>query len=131
MSTSNDYRRTGRRGSAPVESAARVRAAFEGEPLEGPAGASVAAALVAAGRPAWRVTREGAPRGLFCGIGVCFDCIVEIDGESGQRACMIPLREGMDIRRDPGSGASSRRASIDDAAASAAANPTSTDGSET
>lgn len=82
-----------------------VRATFEGEPLESAAGASVAAALIAAGRSAWRETREGAPRGLFCGIGVCFDCIVEIDGESGQRACMVPLQDGMDVRCDRGGSA--------------------------
>ena len=81
--------------------AGRVHAAFEGEPIEAEAGASVAAALIASDRVAWRTTREGRSRGLFCGIGVCFDCLVEIDGESGQRACMIPLAEGMDVRRAP------------------------------
>ena len=75
----------------------RVRATFEGEPIEAEAGASVAAALIAADRVAWRTTRGGAQRGLFCGIGVCFDCLVEIDGESGQRACMIALQEGMRV----------------------------------
>lgn len=92
MSGAPEYRPTGR----------RIRASFNGGPLEGETGASVAAALTASGCTAWRTTREGAPRGLFCGIGVCFDCIVEIDGESGQRACMIPLREGMEIRADGG-----------------------------
>ena len=81
--------------------AGRVHAAFEGEPIEAEAGASVAAALIASDRVAWRTTREGRSRGLFCGIGVCFDCLVEIDGESGQRACMIPLAEGMEVRRTP------------------------------
>ena len=76
---------------------ARVRANFDGEPIEAEPGASVAAALVSSGRTAWRRTREGKPRGLFCGIGVCFDYLVEIDGESGQRACMIPLQEGMRV----------------------------------
>lgn len=75
-----------------------VHATFEGQPLDGAQGASVAAALIASGRSAWRTTRDGADRGIFCGIGVCFDCIVEIDGETGQRACMIPLRDGMDVR---------------------------------
>jgi len=91
------------RGSAAGEAvearqAPAVAARFDGEPLLAPAGVSVAAALLADGRTAWRTTREGAQRGLFCGIGVCFDCLVEIDGESGQRACMIPLAEGMEIR---------------------------------
>ena len=93
--------------AAAAIAAAPVRATFDGDPVEAAPGASVAAALVASGRNAWRETREGAPRGLFCGIGICFDCIVEIDGESGQRACMIPLRDGMDIRCDGGSRAGS------------------------
>lgn len=80
----------------------RVRATFDGEPLEAEAGASVASALIATGTRSWRTTREGRSRGLFCGIGVCFDCLVEIDGESGQRACMIPLGEGMDVRSASG-----------------------------
>lgn len=75
-----------------------VTASFNGSTISAPAGASVAAALLASGRTSWRTTRSGRPRGLFCGIGVCFDCLVDIDGESGQRACMIPLTEGMDIR---------------------------------
>ena len=75
-----------------------VTASFDGSPLSAPAGASVAAALLASGRTSWRTTRAGRPRGLFCGIGVCFDCLVDIDGQTGQRACMIPLAEGMDIR---------------------------------
>jgi len=74
-----------------------VTATFEGEPISAPRGSSVAAALIGTDRVAWRTTRDGRPRGLFCGIGVCFDCIVEIDGESGQRACMIPLEDGMEV----------------------------------
>ncbi|MBK0420755.1 (2Fe-2S)-binding protein [Leucobacter sp. CSA2] len=87
MSAETDFRPTGR----------RVTASFEGEPISAEPGASVAAALLASGCDAWRSTRGGGKRGLFCGIGVCYDCIVEIDGESGQRACMIPLTEGMRI----------------------------------
>ncbi|WP_336658754.1 (2Fe-2S)-binding protein [Leucobacter sp. USHLN153] len=79
-----------------------VEATFDGEPLSAPVGSSVAAALIGSGRPAWRTTRDGERRGVFCGIGVCFDCLVEIDGESGQRACMIPLREGMEVRAASG-----------------------------
>ena len=75
-----------------------VRATFDGEPIEAEAGSSVAAAIMQSRGPAWRTTKSGAGRGLFCGIGVCYDCIVEIDGESGQRACMVPLAEGMDVR---------------------------------
>lgn len=85
------------RGSVP-QSPARVRATFDGEPIEAEAGSSVAAAIMSSRGAAWRTTKSGTRRGLFCGIGVCYDCIVEIDGESGQRSCMIPLAEGMDVR---------------------------------
>lgn len=85
-------------GTAPPR---RLAATFNGEPIEAEQGQSIAAALMAAGIHAWRDTRGGSPRGLFCGIGVCFDCLVTVDGESGQRACMIPLAEGMEVTAHP------------------------------
>lgn len=75
----------------------RLQATFDGELIEAEPGQSIAAALLAAGKIAWRTTKHGNPRGLFCGIGICFDCLVEIDGESGQRACMVPLEDGMRV----------------------------------
>ncbi|AIJ12354.1 (2Fe-2S)-binding protein [Streptomyces lividans] len=70
----------------------------DGEPLPYTEGQTVAAALVAAGRVAWRTTRVGhRPRGVFCGIGVCFDCLVTVDGARGQRACLVPARAGMTV----------------------------------
>lgn len=82
-----------------------IRASFDGQPIAAPEGVSVAAALVSSGCDAWRRTKSERPRGLFCGIGVCYDCIVEIDGETAQRACMVPLREGMEIVPAVGSSA--------------------------
>ena len=82
---------------AQVEQPIQPAATFNGAPLTAAPGATIAAALIGSGRQSWRTTRGGAARGLFCGIGVCFDCIVTIDGESGQRACMIPLANGMTI----------------------------------
>lgn len=76
---------------------ALVHATFDGEPISASLGASIAAALLASGRTGWRTTRDGESRGLFCGIGVCFDCLVAVDGQSGQRACMIPLADGMRV----------------------------------
>ena len=59
-------------------------------------GQTVGAALVAAGIRSWRTTRHaGRPRGLFCGIGICFDCLITIDGHPAQRACLVPVRDGM------------------------------------
>ena len=60
-------------------------------------GESVATALLAAGVRVFRRTRSGAPRGPLCNMGVCFECVVAIDGESGMRACATQVREGMSV----------------------------------
>ncbi|WP_030346941.1 MULTISPECIES: (2Fe-2S)-binding protein [unclassified Streptomyces] len=78
---------------------------FDGRPLPALPGQTVAAALWAAGVPAWRSTRgTGRPRGVFCGIGVCFDCLVTVNGRPNQRACLVPVRPGDDIRTQEGTG---------------------------
>jgi predicted molibdopterin-dependent oxidoreductase YjgC len=80
-------------------------ATFDGAPLAGDPGQSVAAALVAAGITSWRTTRRGGrPRGIFCGIGVCHDCLVTVDGVPNQRACLVPLRPGMAVETGDGRG---------------------------
>lgn len=62
---------------------------------------TVAAALIAADIVSWRRTRRyGRPRGLFCGIGACFDCLVRIDGGPPVRACLTPAGDGMIIATD-------------------------------
>lgn len=61
-------------------------------------GKSVAAALIACGRRAFRRTDQGDPRGLFCGMGVCYECLVEINGRPDQRACMTLVEQGMHVR---------------------------------
>lgn len=63
-------------------------------------GETIASALIAAGIYGFRETRSGQPRGVFCGMGVCGDCQVLIDGES-RRACMEPARAGVLVRRHP------------------------------
>jgi predicted molibdopterin-dependent oxidoreductase YjgC len=60
-------------------------------------GQTIAAALMASGRRVFRYTRNGAPRGLFCGMGVCFDCLVTVDDGVEKRACITPVRPGMRI----------------------------------
>ena len=61
-------------------------------------GDSVAAVLVREGRRSWRRTRgAGRPRGLFCGIGACQDCLVVVDGVPAVRACVAPARAGIAI----------------------------------
>jgi len=76
-----------------------VTVSFDGRPIKTSAGQSVGSALVTTGITAWRGTRRhGRPRGLFCGIGVCFDCLVAVDGVPNQRACLVEVRDGMDIK---------------------------------
>lgn len=68
---------------------------FEGRPIAIAAGQSIGAALTAAGIRSWRTTRVGGrPRGLFCGIGVCFDCLVTVNGRPSVRACATEARPG-------------------------------------
>ena len=74
---------------------------FEGALLSAVAGETVAAALIAHGRLQQSSARDGAPRGHFCGMGVCHDCLVTIDGEPSLRACMTPVADGMRITRQP------------------------------
>ncbi len=59
---------------------------------------TVASLLVREGRVSWRRTRFGdRPRGLFCGMGACQDCLVVVDGVEGVRACLTPVQPGMDV----------------------------------
>jgi predicted molibdopterin-dependent oxidoreductase YjgC len=68
-------------------------------------GQSIGAALIAAGHRAWRTTRlGGAPRGVFCGIGVCFDCLVLVNGRPNQRACLTEVHDGDEVRPQEGTG---------------------------
>jgi predicted molibdopterin-dependent oxidoreductase YjgC len=74
-----------------------VEVTVDGERITAAEGASVAAVLLAAGRRAWRTSLSGQPRGLFCGIGVCFECVATIDGVDGVRTCITPVADGTDV----------------------------------
>ena len=70
----------------------------DGREVEAREGDTVAAVLVRDGRTSWRRTRHGdAPRGLFCGIGACQDCLVTVDGVAGVRACLAAAAPGCAI----------------------------------
>jgi predicted molibdopterin-dependent oxidoreductase YjgC len=76
-----------------------VQVWFQGMPLDLPEGMNLAAALLRAGVQVFRETPvSGAPRGPFCMMGACFDCLVDIGGVSRQ-ACMLEVAEGMRIER--------------------------------
>jgi predicted molibdopterin-dependent oxidoreductase YjgC len=70
----------------------------DGETVAGLAGQTVAGVLLASGRLSWRTTRSGAPRGVFCGIGACFDCLLTVNGVPDVRACRRRAADGDEIR---------------------------------
>jgi hypothetical protein len=78
---------------------------FDGRRIPFRPGQSVGAALTAAGIRSWRSTRRaGLPRGLFCGIGVCFDCLVVVDARPNERACLRLAEPGMEVGTQHGTG---------------------------
>jgi predicted molibdopterin-dependent oxidoreductase YjgC len=75
----------------------------DGVQIAARAGDTVAAALLAAGFDECRATPvSGAPRGPYCLMGVCFDCLVRIDGVGNRQACLVPVMEGMRVERQDG-----------------------------
>lgn len=80
-----------------------VAVTIDGAPFDARAGDTVAAALLASGRLATRTTPiSGAPRGPFCMMGVCFDCLVTVDDVPNQQACLVAVAPGMRIRTQHG-----------------------------
>jgi predicted molibdopterin-dependent oxidoreductase YjgC len=76
---------------------------IDGKPFTARDGDTVAATLLAAGLVACRTTPvSGSARGPFCMMGVCFDCLVVIDGRANQQGCMIPAAEGMKLELQQG-----------------------------
>jgi NADPH-dependent 2,4-dienoyl-CoA reductase/sulfur reductase-like enzyme len=86
-------------GIRPVGELMHVR--FAGHELACWSGDTVAAALIDAGEYGCREAADGSLRGVFCGMGVCHECLVTIDGRPGFRACMTPVRDGMEIGIQP------------------------------
>ncbi|MCW5707782.1 (2Fe-2S)-binding protein [Shinella sp.] len=83
---------------APVKRGQPFDISVNGMPVRAYPGETVAGALLAAGMNVFRKTREtGRERGQFCGMGVCYDCLVDVDGQRSQRACMTACKPGMTI----------------------------------
>lgn len=90
-----------RRVSDPA--AVSVRIEIEGTPVLARAGDTVTAALLASGLDFCRETAvSGARRGPYCMMGVCFDCLVTIDGVGNRQGCLVPVVEGMKITLQKG-----------------------------
>jgi D-hydroxyproline dehydrogenase subunit gamma len=80
-----------------------VALTVDGKPVRARSGDTVAAALLSAGIEHCRTTPvTGAPRAPYCLMGVCFDCLVTIDGVGSRQACLVPVREGMKVETQQG-----------------------------
>ncbi len=89
-----------RRHASPAET---VTIYLDDEPVPAPLGENLAAVLLSRGVLATGAApRSGAPRGPYCMIGTCFGCLVEIEGRGDVQACLIPVREGLRVRRRSG-----------------------------
>lgn len=80
-----------------------MRVTVDGVAVDAAAGQTVAAVLLSRGLSSWRTTRiAGRPRGIFCGIGVCQDCLVVVNGVPDVRACQRLVADGDDIQAQDG-----------------------------
>jgi len=71
---------------------------FNGNEFTCESGQSIAAVLIASDNRQLRATRFGnEPRSIFCGIGICFDCVVVVDGVVNQRSCLVEAKQGMKV----------------------------------
>ena len=85
-----------------VERGKIIAIVINGKKVEAHIGESVATALMCEGITAMRTTVQGESRGVFCGMGVCFDCLVVVDGIPNTRACVTWVSEGMKISTQNG-----------------------------
>ena len=87
-----------RRRPEPAPAKAGVPVTVEGRPVVAPEGASAAAAVLLAGLDSIRETSVGGvPRGPYCMMGVCFECLVIVDGVGNRQGCLVPVKPGMRI----------------------------------
>ena len=87
------------------EKGKKVRFTFDGQTMEGFEGEPIAVALRSHGVMVHRyTTKRNDPRGVFCAIGRCTDCIMVVDGVPNVRTCVEPLREGMTVQTQIGKG---------------------------
>jgi D-hydroxyproline dehydrogenase subunit gamma len=82
-----------------IERGQRVRIVVDGEDVEAYEGECIAAALLASGRSITRWTITGEARGYFCGMGICHECLVIVEGHGSVRACMTPVSDGLRVQR--------------------------------
>ena len=88
-----------------LDTSDKVTIYYNGQPVEALEGEPVAAALINAGISSFRTTaRNHEPRGIFCAIGRCTDCMMIVDGIPNTRTCVTPVRDGMRVETQHGLG---------------------------
>ncbi len=81
-----------------VKRGRKVQITVDGKPIEAFEGETVAAAMMASGFRVFRTTaKDKMPRGMYCGMGICFECLVTINGVKNVRACLTPVTDGMTV----------------------------------
>jgi sarcosine oxidase subunit alpha len=87
-----------KRSGPEVQDRRIIQIQVDGKPIEAYEGETIAAALLASGIRIFHLSRKNKePRGLFCGMGVCYECLVTVDGTNDVRACLTPVIEGMQV----------------------------------
>lgn len=81
-----------------------VEIMVDGEGVRAYEGETIAAALLADGRRICRRTSTGEPRGVYCGMGVCFDCVMVVNGSPNTRTCQTRVEAGMTVQTQTGDG---------------------------
>ena len=88
-----------------LEDKKKVTLYYNGEPIEALEGEPIASALMNAGIRVFRTTaKRHEPRGLFCGIGQCTDCMMTVNGVPNIRTCITPVEDGMTVETQDGLG---------------------------
>ncbi len=89
----------------PLPAAEIVEIEVDGQPVKCRAGEPLAVALLATGQRTLRFTRKyGEPRGIFCALGRCTDCVMTVDGVPNVRTCVLPVQPGMHVQTQHGLG---------------------------
>ena len=93
------------RMATPVQRGGLLTILVDGREVPAYEGETVAAALLAAGFRTFRLTPRGeTPRSYFCGMGICHDCLMTVDGLPNVRTCMTPVRDGLRVETQHGLG---------------------------
>jgi sarcosine oxidase subunit alpha len=85
------------------DTGATLTVTIDGKPVRARIGDTVASTMLAAGIDHCRTTPvTGAPRAPYCLMGVCFECLVTVDGVGNRQGCLVPVREGMKVETQLG-----------------------------